>query len=214
MNISQKGIELIKKYEGCRLQAYLCPAGVWTIGYGHTGGDVFAGKTITQPVAEQFLIDDLKKFETQVIGSVSLSLNQSQFDALVSFAYNCGVGNLKTLVKNRNHNQIAAALLLYNKANGKVLEGLNRRRKEERELFLSGSTTGNPYKEPTIILKKGSVGDSVKWLQYEFNQKGYNLTIDGKFGNLTDEAVRAFQAGSKLTVDGIVGEKTRQKLRK
>jgi lysozyme len=140
MNISQKGIDLIKKFEGCRLQSYICPGNVWTIGYGHTGGDVFAGKTINQAEADRLLREDLKRFELYVTQYVTMPLNQGQFDALVSFTYNCGVGNLKTLIANRSLPQIAEALLLYNKASGKVLEGLKKRRAEERTLFLSEGT--------------------------------------------------------------------------
>lgn len=137
MRTSQKGIDLMKSFEGCRLASYKCPAGVWTIGYGHTAG-VKAGQVITQTQAETFLRNDLVKYEGYVAQNVKLSLNQGQFDALVSFAYNCGVGNLRTLVKNRNHGQIANALLRYNKAAGKVLSGLTRRRKAEQKLFLAG----------------------------------------------------------------------------
>lgn len=134
MQISQKGIDLIKRFEGCRLEAYKCPAGIWTIGYGHTK-DVKPGQKITEIQAEEFLKQDLKTFETQVNNNVFISLNQNQFDALVSFTYNCGLGNLKTLTKNRNADKIANALLLYNKAGGKTLEGLKRRREAEKNLF-------------------------------------------------------------------------------
>lgn len=137
MKTSKKGIDLIKSFEGCRLTAYRCPAGVWTIGYGHTAG-VVPGQVITQSKAIDFLASDLIKYETAVTKNVKLPLNQAQFDALVSFTYNCGAGNLAKLIKNRNYAQIADALLLYNKGGGKVLAGLTRRRKTERELFLSG----------------------------------------------------------------------------
>lgn len=135
MKTSKKGIDLIKSFEGCRLTAYKCPAGVWTIGYGHTEG-VKEGQSITQEKADIYLTLDLEKYEGYV-EATNLQLNQNQFDALVSFTYNCGHGNLKTLIKNRSLQQIAEALLLYNKANGKVLAGLTRRREAERELFLS-----------------------------------------------------------------------------
>lgn len=135
MNISEKGLDLIKSFEGCHLTAYKCPANVWTIGWGHTLG-VYEGMKITQAQAEKFLLEDMIKFEGYV-NATGLELNQNQFDALVSFTYNCGNGNLKTLIKNRTLPQIAEALLLYNKGGGKVLNGLVRRRKAERELFLS-----------------------------------------------------------------------------
>ena len=134
MKTSPNGIALIKKFDGCRLTAYKCPAGVWTIGWGHTAG-VKEGQKITQEQADKYLVEDLKAFEKYVI-NLNLPLNQNQFDALVSFTYNCGPGNLKTLVRNRTLQQIADALLLYNKSAGVTLNGLVRRRKEERGLFL------------------------------------------------------------------------------
>jgi len=134
MNISKQGIDLIKKFEGCRLEAYKCPAGVWTIGYGHTA-HVKQGDKISASQAEIFLRYDLKVFELHVEHNVEHKLNQNQFDALVSFTYNCGLKNLKTLVKNRDIKQIGNALTLYNKAGGKVLKGLANRRKAEQELY-------------------------------------------------------------------------------
>lgn len=136
MQISKKGIDLIKQFEGCRLDAYLCPAKVWTIGYGHTAG-VKKGDRITQEQANAWLRGDLKLYENYVNNIVKLSLTQNQFDALVSFTYNLGAGNLRKLIENRNVNQIANAILLYNKAGGKVLNGLVKRRQAERDLFLS-----------------------------------------------------------------------------
>lgn len=136
MRIGQKGIDLIKFFEGCRLEAYLCPAGVPTIGYGHTAG-VKLGMKITQQQATEYLKQDLQIYENHVNRIVELPLNQNQFDALVSFCYNCGQGNLQKLVKGRNHEQIAKTMLLYNKANGKVLKGLKTRRQMEQKLFLT-----------------------------------------------------------------------------
>lgn len=139
MKTSDRGISLIKSFEGCRLTAYLCPAGVWTIGYGHTAG-VTQGQTITQAQADTFLKADLEKYEKYVTAT-GLTLNQNQFDALVSFTYNCGAGNLKKLIANRTLSEIAEAMLLYNKGGGKVLAGLVRRRNAERELFLTAEET-------------------------------------------------------------------------
>lgn len=135
MRINQKGVDLIKSFEGCRLTAYLCPSKVWTIGYGHTSG-VKKGMTITQEEADLFLMRDLDKYEKYVTAT-KLDLNENQFSALVSFTFNCGNGNLKKLIKNRTLPQIADALLLYNKSNGVTLNGLARRRKAERDLFLT-----------------------------------------------------------------------------
>lgn len=142
MSISEKGVELIAKYEGCRLDAYKCPAGVWTIGYGHTIG-VKQGDTLpSKQAAKTLLKEDLKKYGDYVNncrqkGLITFPLNQNQFDALTSFTYNCGNGSLQKLVSGRDAATIADKLLLYNKGGGKVLAGLTKRRQEERELFLS-----------------------------------------------------------------------------
>lgn len=141
MKTSPKGIALIKEYEGLRLGAYLCSAGVLTIGYGHTGG-VKEGDLITEQKAEQLLQDDLKKFENGVLRLVRVPVTQNQFDALVSFAFNLGVGNLgkSTLLKmlnDRDYKGAAGQFIRWNKAAGKELAGLTRRRIAESELFLS-----------------------------------------------------------------------------
>lgn len=140
--VSDRGVELIAKYEGCRLEAYLCPAGVWTIGYGHTAG-VEKGQTLPSiEAAKALLKEDLKKYGGHVNacvkkGLIKFPLTQNQFDALTSFCYNCGIGSLRKLVTDRNAGEIAEKILLYNKGGGRVLPGLTRRREEERALFLS-----------------------------------------------------------------------------
>ena len=137
MKTSSKGVSLIKSFEGCRLKAYKCPAGVWTIGYGHTAG-VKEGDCITQEQADEYLRNDLAKYEKAVLSYDGIyHFNQNQFDALVSFTYNCGTGNLKNLTQNgkRTIAQISLKLPLYNKAGGVVLRGLQRRRASEKELF-------------------------------------------------------------------------------
>lgn len=139
MKTSKNGLDLIKKFEGCVLTAYKCPAGVWTIGYGHTAG-VKEGQTITKAKALSLLKKDLEIYENHVKRIVKLELNQNQFDALVSFCYNCGAGCLTTLTKGRSIEQIADAIPLYNKAGGWVLAGLVKRRDAERELFLKPCT--------------------------------------------------------------------------
>ena len=140
MVVDEKGYNLIKQFEGLRLTAYRCPAGKWTIGYGHTKG-VKKGMYISEAVATHFLIEDVQRVEP-VINSYGgiYHWTQNEFDALASFAFNCGIGNLKKLLKygQRTKSQIADAFLLYNKANGRVLRGLVRRRNAERELFVKG----------------------------------------------------------------------------
>lgn len=136
MVTSANGISLIKKFEGCRLTAYRCSAGVLTIGYGHTKG-VTEGMTITEEQATDFLKSDLKTSENVVSKYSAYNFNQNQFDALVSFTFNCGSGNLSKLTAKgtRTIAEISNALLLYNKANGKKLAGLVKRRQAEKALF-------------------------------------------------------------------------------
>lgn len=135
MKTSEKGLSLIKRFEGCHLTAYRCLAGVWTIGYGHTDS-VSEGDTITQSQADTYLAKDIEKFE-RYVSNTGLTLSQNQFDALVSFAYNCGNGSLKKLIAGRSLDEIADAFLLYTKANGATLPGLVKRRQAERELFVT-----------------------------------------------------------------------------
>jgi GH24 family phage-related lysozyme (muramidase) len=149
LNISSNGLKIIKKYEGCRLTAYKCPAGVWTIGYGHTKG-VKQGMTITQAKADAYLEADCKTFVKAVnkyygTGKNKYQFNQNQFDALVSFTYNCGAGNLKALLNGgkRSIAEISKAIPKYTRANGKVLKGLANRRADEKNLF--DKKVVNPY---------------------------------------------------------------------
>ena len=138
MKTSQRGINLIKQFEGVRLTAYKCPAGVYTIGYGHTRG-VKRGMKITEEEASAYLTADLLNSEKAVERYDSVyHWNQNEFDALVSFTFNCGATNLRALLRNgrRNRSQIAETLPLYRKAGGKVLKVLERRRAAEKALFL------------------------------------------------------------------------------
>lgn len=138
MKTSQRGINLIKEFEGLRLTAYRCPAGVYTIGYGHTRG-VKRGMKITEEEASAFLTADLRNSERAVERYNGIyHWSQNEFDALVSFTFNCGAANLRALLRNgqRNRSQIAATLPMYRKAGGKVLRGLERRRAAEKTLFL------------------------------------------------------------------------------
>ena len=143
MLISRNGIELIKRFEGCKLTAYKCPAGKLTIGYGHTGYDVTEGLTISQEDANDLLFDDVLCFENGVNNLVEgLDLSQGMFDALVCFAYNVGLTNLKksTLLKLLKDGKVLEAseeFVKWNKSNGKVLDGLTKRRAAEADLFLS-----------------------------------------------------------------------------
>lgn len=141
MRTSDKGVDLIKEHEGFRAKAYRCPAGVWTIGYGHTK-DVRPGQMITREEGEIFLREDLKIAENAVNRECS-GLNQNQFDALVSFVFNCGEGNFKrsTLLKcvkaNPRNPNIRYEFSKWVKSKGVSLPGLIRRRREEADLYFS-----------------------------------------------------------------------------
>ena len=139
MKISQYGIDLIKHFEGCELQAYQCAAGVWTIGYGHTKG-VQPGDQWSEDHANHMLEVELEEYENYVSTAVTVPLSQNQFDALVSWVYNLGNGNLtsSTMLKVLNSGDYAgvpAQIKRWNKAGGKVLEGLTRRRQAEADMF-------------------------------------------------------------------------------
>ena len=209
----QAGLNLIKQFEGCRLTAYKCPAGVLTIGYGHTAG-VKAGQTITQAQADKMLVEDVERFERNVNKYYDkYRWNQNEFDALVSFAFNLGSIDQLTAGGTRSREVIAEKMLQYNKAAGKVLAGLTRRRQDEKELFLkncTGATIKAADELPT--LRKGSKGLYVTELQEMLKKRGYTLKTDGIFGTKTEEAVETFQADNGLVVDGVVGSKTWGKL--
>ena len=141
MKISQEGLSLIKKFEGLRLKAYKCSANVLTIGYGHTGGVKETDK-ITLEEADSLLKKDIAKFEEYVSDNVMVKLNQSQFDALVAWTFNLGPGNLResTMLKklnNQEYESVPFEIRRWNKAGGKTLDGLIRRRKAEGLLFES-----------------------------------------------------------------------------
>ena len=178
LKISQNGIDLIKKFEGCRLIAYKCPSGVYTIGYGHTNG-VKKGDKITQRQAEAYLREDVAKFENGVNKYVSAPLTQNQFDALISFCFNCGLGAFKnsTLRKKLNAKDYAGAgkeLLRWNKARGVVLEGLKRRRKAEKDLF---------DKIPVASVYVVKSGDYLGKIAKEHNTTVAKLAIINKIEN-------------------------------
>lgn len=139
--ISQNGIDFIKKYEGCKLTSYKLQGETnFTIGYGHSNANIKQGQQITQEQAENLLKEDLKRFEQYVNSTCKdLKLNQNEFDALVSFTFNCGEGNLKKLVQNKNKQEIAENITKYTKSSSESNRiGLKRRRIAEKNLFLGG----------------------------------------------------------------------------
>jgi lysozyme len=143
MKISSNGIELIKVFEGLELEAYKCAAGVWTIGYGHIKG-VHEGMNITEDTANKMLMEELVEYENYIDQAVTVPLAQCQYDAMVSWVYNLGNGNLtsSTLLKVLNsgdYDGVPAQMMRWNKAGGKVLEGLTRRRQAEADMFSNGN---------------------------------------------------------------------------
>ena len=154
MKTGAKGLELIKHYEGLRLKAYKCPAGIWTVGYGHTAG-VKPGMSVTENEADKLLEKDLKSFEFYLVQSLNadeIEVNQNQFDALISFCYNLGVytlvhgsrnapvdkiGSLWSALKAGDKQKAADAFLLYINKGSAFEAGLRKRRSAERALFLS-----------------------------------------------------------------------------
>lgn len=220
MNLSDTGLKLIEKFEGCKLTAYKDSVGVWTIGYGHTSG-VKEGDTCTQAQAEAYLKEDAAKAEAAVNKYQSVyNFNQNQYDALVSFAFNIGNINQLTANGSRTIAQISAKIPEYNKAGGKVLSGLVSRRAAEKELFdfpvalndttnqneenASGSSEEEKVSETKMpTLKNGSSGKAVKLWQIIIG-----VTADGSFGAKTLAATKTFQKNHGLTVDGIVGNKS------
>lgn len=220
MKINHKGIELIKLYEGCVLQAYPDPGTgrePWTIGFGHTQG-VKPGMKITQQQAEQFLCQDLAEFEQAIADLVKVPLNENQFSALCSWVYNCGINALatSTLLKKLNagdYNAAADELLKWDKAAGKKLAGLTRRREAERSLFLLPCSVleggkGILVAEVDTLLKvrpvqsaqlvgpneKAAIGADSQLPLLAYKQEGdhIKLTLDGKgFGGKTSWYVYA-----------------------
>lgn len=230
--ISQEGLKLIKAFEGLHdlkqgplgvyVEAYRDPVNVLTIGWGCTEG-VYEGMTITVAQAEEMLKKELGKFETAVANAVKVQINDNQFSALVCFSYNVGAQALfeSTLLKLLNQGKFQEAadqLLRWDKAGGQSLLGLSRRRRAERALFLS-----QPWEEflnwkPSRILRLAEPGqplvqgDEVRQVQQVLVKAGFNIQVDGFFGNDTDKAVKQFQQQKGLTADGIVGAETRRVL--
>lgn len=153
MKISNTGLDLVKSFEGCRLTAYKCPAGVWTIGYGHTGKvdekPIKSGMKITSSKATELLKEDMARFEKNVESFRNkYNWNQNQFDAMVSFAFNVGSINQLTNNGKRTKKEISDKIPAYNKGGGKVLPGLTRRRKAEQDLF------NTPVKKRKAVVKE------------------------------------------------------------
>lgn len=144
MKLSQAGKDLIKSFEGLELRVYPDPAtggAPYTAGYGHTGSDVKPGVTVTQAMADAWFDKDVQKFEDGVSALLTVPTTQAQFDAMVSLAYNIGLGNFRSSTLLKKHNAkcwscAAGQFLVWNRAAGKVMDGLTRRRNAERAMYL------------------------------------------------------------------------------
>lgn len=221
MKISEQGIELIKKFEGCRLTTYECVGGELTIGYGHTGTDVKEGMTITDEEATALLKKDIEEFENGVNKYVEVEIAQEMFDALVSFAFNVGLGALKksTLLKKLNNadfKEAAIEFLKWNKVtkNGKkeVVPGLTNRRNEEKELFEKGlkniikdtGNTGTTEKVSTNTEANTSISADVGT---EINASTVTTAAEYKV-KITVGALRIRAgAGTNTKVNGVIRDK-------
>jgi lysozyme len=220
MNISNDGIKLIEKLEGCVLHTYKDDAGVPTIGVGHTGG-VQPNQTITQAQADELLRKDLAKFVAAVNSLVHVPINQHQFDALVIFAFNVGSGALQhsTLLQKLNAKDYAGAAKefdLWNKITDPdtghkvVSTGLSNRRNAEQALFLKPMpaipVVAKPHMPayPNHILQVGTTDHA----NTKLVQAKLHITADGIFGNGTKAAVQKFQKAHALSPDGVIGKMT------
>lgn len=217
MNISQNGVNLIKRYEGLRLKAYkpVSTEKYWTIGYGHYGSDVAENMVITEARAEELLRNDLKKFENYVNNYVKVELTQNMYDSLVSFTYNCGGGSLKssTLLKLLNkgdYNGAAGEFEKWTKGGGKVLPGLVKRRKEEKELFLKGTIPQKIESKPKANYIVGKTYITTENLYIRTEPNGIKKAFDLLTKNAKSHAYRdvadcaILRKGTKVTCQKVV----------
>ena len=189
MNIGNKGLELIKSFEGCRLTAYkpVQTEQYYTIGWGHYGPDVYAGMSITQAQADNILREDVRYYADAVDRYNSrFNFTQEEFDALTSFTYNCGVGSLQAVMSCCNTKQeIAEECKLYNKGAGVVLAGLVRRREEEYQLFMSGEYVDATSNDNVNSVESYIVvaGDTLSAIATKYNTTYQELA---KINNISD----------------------------
>lgn len=154
MKINEEGLQLIKDFEGCMLYSYRDAVGIPTVGYGHTGSEVKYPMTITMQLANEWLRTDIEKFEkhvNKINNMYNYEFNVNEFSALVSFAFNIGSINQLTNNGKRNKVEIADAMLLYNKAGGRILSGLVRRRLAEYNLFTKPVDEGFMHDELVFL---------------------------------------------------------------
>lgn len=186
MKTSEGTMKQIGEFEGCKLTAYKCPAGVWTIGYGHTTG-VYEGMKITKAQANNFLKEDLERFEKHVMSFDRIyHWTQNEFDSMVSFAFNLGSINQLTKEGSRKKEVIAEKMLLYVNGGGKELPGLVRRRKWEHDLFCKADSapSAKPVEGKTPLDYANAVVD----------------VMLGKYGSGVQRSAALTEAGFKAEV--------------
>lgn len=190
MNISENGLNLIKEFEGCRLAAYQDAVGVWTIGYGTTNADISITGTsicqwlkISQTTADEWLRRSIDtKYGPKVDKYSKYNWNQNEFDALVSFAYNIGSIDQLTANGTRTKEEIARKMLAYNKAGGKVLAGLTRRRQKEQALFLTAASAKTGWQKENGRWRYYYPDDSGRYVEngwWKDGEKYYCFDSDG-----------------------------------
>ena len=228
MKISEKGLKLIKEFEGCHLTAYRDPVGIWTIGYGVTNSDKsITGKTIkpgmkiSQATADEWLKECLERKYMPLVMKYDYQYhwNVNEANALLSFCYN--IGSIKQLTADgtRSRKEIASKMLEYNKAGGRVFAGLTRRRKAERALFLTPVEKEHyPGKYPDLpprgwfqygdgYLDNKAWVSNIKKTQKLINWAlGTKLTVDGHYGDATTKAVMKMQGKFGLDKNGKFGK--------
>ncbi len=236
MKISEKCIALVKEFEGCHLTAYQDEVGVLTIGYGITNSDkpitkttIKKGLKITKETAEEWLRECLNKRYAPLISKYDTryNWNQNEFDALVSFAFNIGSIDQLTANGSRSKSVISNKILAYNKAGGKVYAGLTRRRKAERELFLTpvkpqGYSGTFPALPPRGYYQIGDGYETYKDYKTQIKRvqkllswiTGSSLKVDGKYGEKTAVVQEKAQKKFGLTVNGKFGNATLKKAKK
>jgi lysozyme len=200
---SQKGIDFIAGHEGEILRVYKDPIGLATLGVGHLlteseKRDMPVGTKITRKQSREYLAKDLKKMERAVNAAVKVPITQNQFDALVSFTFNVGVGGLKRSsvlrqLNNRKFDAAADALLLWNRAGGRVLKGLTRRRKEERAMFLTPDKASAAPHDPSEEHKGEPTDDPTVSATQAADPKPIETTVTRKEGGVTVEATKPNQ---------------------
>lgn len=212
MNISQVGINFIKKEEGCILKVYLDVVGVKTLGYGHTGPEVNVmpvGTPISKEAADAYLLSDLHKFEMNVEKYNPIyHWQQHEFDALVSFAFNVGSIDQLTAKGTRTKQQIANKMLEYNKAGKKVISGLTKRRTAERNMFLgldtncSVNTQQNGYLIGKVYTTNANLYIRLKPYGDKLEMK--SLTTNAQINAYTDkEGYSILRKGTRVTCKSI-----------